>query len=377
MTVTSPPGVLVGERVRLRTMTTEDAPHIARWAADREFAENQWGRMRKQGVEAARDFIGWFAKEDSCLFAVELDDRVIGFANYRGLSRGDSTCEIGVGIGEKDLWSQGLGRDAVRALLRHLFEDLGIQRVTLHVIATNDRAIAAYRSCGFEFEGVEQRSRRAEDGSWHDMIRMAALRGRRRPSFDPRPVVLSGHHVRLEPLRMDHAAELFEAVKEPEIWTWLSAGPPASLEEMRAYVREALDLQIRGEHLPWLTRRAADGRAIGTTRYGAIDRGTRSVEIGWTMLTAEARRTPANTEAKYLQLRHAFEVLGAIRVWLKTDVLNERSRRAIERIGGKLDGIIRSERIVRDGRIRDACYYSFIDKEWPARKAHLEALLAR
>lgn len=129
--------------------------------------------------------------------------------------------------------------------------------------------------------------------------------------------------------------------------------------------------------MPWLTRRRSDGTAVGTTRYGAIDRASRSVEIGWTMLSREARRTPINTEAKYLQLRHAFDDLGAVRVWLKTDVLNERSRRAIERIGAKLDGVIRKEGIMWDGRVRDACYYSVIDGDWPDVRQRLKDLLAR
>jgi RimJ/RimL family protein N-acetyltransferase len=373
----APRPILAGERVRLRPMTVDDAPHVARWAADPEFARSQWGRMRTQGVEAAREFIGWFAKEGSRIFAIELDDRTIGFANYRGLSVGDRACEIGVGIGERDLWSHGLGRDAVRVRLRHLFDDLDLQRVSLHVIATNDRAIASYKACGFEFEGVERRSRRADDGSWQDMIRMAALRGRERPAFDPRPLVLEGRHVRLEPLRMEHAPELYEAVRDPEIWTWITGDPPTDVHAIERYIRMALDLQIGGEHMPWLTRRRSDGAALGTTRYGAIDRPNRSVEIGWTMLSPAGRRTAANTEAKYLQLRHAFEDLGAIRVWLKTHARNERSQRAIERIGARLEGTIRNERILPDGTVRDACYYSFIDREWPEKRRHLESLLAR
>lgn len=369
--------VISGQRVRLRPMTPRDAEHIARWAADPEFALAQWGRMRKRGVEAAREFIAWFEKPGSRLFAIEHEGRAIGFANYRDLNAGDRKCEIGLGIGERDLWSRGLGRDALRALLRHLFEDLDLQRVALHVMSTNDRAIASYKACGFEVEGVERLSRRADDGSFHDMVAMAAIRGRERPAFDPRPIVLEGRHVRLEPLRMEHAADLYAAVAEADIWTWLGDPPPRSVEDVQRYVRRALDMETIGDHLPWATRRLSDGRIVGTTRYGAIDRAHRSVEIGWTMLTADARRTVANTEAKYLQLRHAFEDLGAIRVWLKTDVRNERSQRAIERIGAKREGIVRNERILWNGHVRDAVYYSFVDREWPEAKRGLEALLAQ
>jgi RimJ/RimL family protein N-acetyltransferase len=178
-------------------------------------------------------------------------------------------------------------------------------------------------------------------------------------------------------MRMAHAPDLFAAVRDDDTWRYLSVAPPTAVQETERYVRAALDLQIRGEHLPWVTQRLADAKIIGTTRYGAIDRANRSVEIGWTLLSADARRTAANTEAKYLQLRHAFDDLGALRVWLKTDVINERSQRAIERLGAVLEGVIRNERILPGGRIRDAKYYSIIDRDWPQIRARLERLLAR
>jgi RimJ/RimL family protein N-acetyltransferase len=311
------------------------------------------------------------------MFVIERDGRPIGFANYRDWRPKPGSCEIGIGIGEPALWSKGLGRDALRALLRHLTDDLGAHRVTLSVLAFNDRAIASYKACGFEVEGVERDAVMTDRGTYADDVRMAFIVGRSRPSFDPRPIVLEGQHVRLEPLRMEHAPELYAAVQDPEIWAWITGTPPADVGAIVRYIRLALDLQIRGEHLPWLTRRRSDGKALGTTRYGAIDRANRSVEIGWTMLGPEGRRTAANTEAKYLQLRHAFEDLGALRVWLKTDALNVRSQRAIERIGGTLEGTIRNERIVNDGRVRDARYYSLIDREWPEKKRRLERLLLR
>lgn len=371
--------VLVGERVRLRPATDADAPHFVRWGSDPAFAWYQWGRRPGRFLDEA-SFSSWarfFPERGGQLFVIEREGRPIGFANYRDWRPKPRSCEIGIGIGEPALWSRGLGRDALRTLLRHLVDDLGAHRVELSVLAFNDRAIASYKACGFEVEGVERDGVLTDDGTYADDVRMAFIAGRARPAFDPRPVVLEGRHVRLEPLRMEHSAELYEAIREEGIWTWLSAPPPLSAADIERYVREALDLQIRGDHLPWLTRRARDGKAVGTTRYGAIDRANRSVEIGWTQLSAEARRTGINTEAKYLQLRHAFEDLGAIRVWLKTDALNERSRRAIERIGAKLDGVIRNERPLWNGRIRDACYYSFVSREWPEAKRRLEGLLAR
>jgi RimJ/RimL family protein N-acetyltransferase len=316
-----------------------------------------------------------FSERSGQLFVIEHEGRPVGFANYRDWRPKPRSAEIGIGIGESALWSHGLGRDALRALLRHLVDDLGAHRVSLSVLAYNDRAIAAYKACGFQVEGIERDAVLTDDGAYVDDVRMGFLAGRRPPPFDPRPLVLEGRSVRLEPMRMEHAAALYEALKEPDIWTWTTGRGPDDVAWMERYVRQALDLQISGEHMPWTTRRLPDGRVVGTTRYGAIDRASRSVEIGWTALGADARRTAVNTEAKYLQLRHAFEDLGAIRVWLKTNVRNERSRRAIERIGARLDGIIRNERIGMDGSIRDAAYYSIVDREWPDVRARLEALV--
>lgn len=371
--------VLVGERVRLRPARDDDASHFVRWANDAEFARFQWGRGpgRFADEEAVRAWCRIFPERDGRIFMIEHGGKPVGFANYRDWRPKPASCEIGIGIGERALWSKGLGRDALQALLRHLVDDLGAHRVTLSTLAFNDRAIASYKACGFEVEGIGRDAVRADDGSYVDDVVMAYVAGRERPAFDPRPVVLEGRHVRLEPLRMEHAPGLYEAVKDPVGWTWISGSPPESAADTERYIRQALDLQIRGEHMPWVTRRRSDGTILGTTRYGAIDRANRSVEIGWTMLGAEGRRTAANTEAKYLQLRHAFEDLGALRVWLKTDVLNERSQRAIERIGAELEGTIRNERIVTGGRVRDARYYSFIDRDWPEAKTRLERLLAR
>jgi RimJ/RimL family protein N-acetyltransferase len=392
MTAVDTEAVLVGERVRLRPARDDDAPHFIRWANEPEFAWHQWGRGpgRFADEAAVRAWLKLFTDRDGHMFVIEHvgprasgasagseQGHPVGFANYRDWRPKPRSCEIGIGIGEPALWSKGLGRDALRALLRHLTGDLGAHRVTLSVLAFNDRAIASYKACGFEVEGIERDAVMTDRGTYADDVRMAYVAGQGGPAFDPRPVILEGQHVRLEPLRMDHAAELYEAVKDPEIWRWISGTPPGDVLAIERYVRAALDLQIRGEHMPWITRRQGDGVVLGTTRYGAVDRANRSLEIGWTMLSPAGRRTAANTEAKYLQLRHAFEELGALRVWLKTDVLNERSQRAIERIGGMLEGTIRNERIVTGGRVRDARYYSFIDREWPEKKRHLEGLLAR
>ena len=378
MATTKDAVVLRGERVTLRPMTYADAPSLMRWGSDADFAWFQWGRSpgRWSDDASAREWMDRFAQRSGMLFTIEHDGRAIGQANYRDWQPKAKSAEVGIGIGEKALWSKGLGREALALLVRHLVDDLGAHRVNLHVLAYNDRAISSYKAAGFEVEGIEKDAVMTDRGFYADDVAMAYIAGRKAPAFDPRPVILSGSHVRLEPLRMEHAAELFAAV-DPDVFRFLSMAPFADVDETARYVRSALDLQIRGEHLPWLTRRLSDGKAVGTTRYGAIDRQNRSVEIGWTMVGPEARGTPANTEAKYLQLTHAFETLGAVRVWLKTDVINERSQRAIQRIGATLEGVIRNERFLPNGRLRDAKYYSITERDWPAVKERLRHRLAR
>ncbi|HEY6958427.1 MAG TPA: GNAT family protein [Candidatus Limnocylindria bacterium] len=378
MATTKDAVVLRGERVTLRPMTYADARDLMRWGNDADFAWFQWGRSpgRWPDDASAREWIDRFAQRSGVLFAIEHDGRAVGFANYRDWQPKAKSAEIGIGIGEKALWSKGLGREALGLLVKHLVDDVGAHRVNLHVLAYNDRAINSYKAAGFEVEGIERDAVMTDRGSYSDDVAMAYIAGRKPPAFDPRPVTLEGAHVRLEPLRMEHAAELFAAV-DAEVFRFLSMAPFADVDEAARYIRSALDLQIRGEHLPWLTRRLADGRAVGTTRYGAIDRQNRSLEIGWTMVGPEARRTVTNTEAKYLQLKHAFETLGAVRVWLKTDVINERSQRAIQRIGATLEGVIRNERFLPNGRLRDAKYYSITDRDWVAVKEPLLRRTAR
>lgn len=189
------------------------------------------------------------------------------------------------------------------------------------------------------------------------------------------PVTLEGRYIRLEPLSMAHVDPLWEAASDPSIWQWTTASI-TSLEDMRKYIEIALTWLSEGRALPFVTVDKASGRAIGSTRFGNIQKDHRCVELGWTWINPKWQRTPVNTEAKYLQLRHAFEVLGCIRVELKTDVFNERSQQAIRRLGAKQEGIFRNHMIIR-GRVRDSMYFSIIDTDWPETKARLEEMLAR
>ena len=190
------------------------------------------------------------------------------------------------------------------------------------------------------------------------------------------PVTLEGRYVRLEPLALDHHARLCEVALEADIFRWFPV-PVRTADDMRRFIEEALEAQRAGTALPFTTIELAGGKAIGGTRFGNIDRTHRRVEIGWTWIASAWQRTPINTEAKYLMLRHAFEQLGCIRVELKTDSLNEPSRKAILRLGAKEEGTLRNHVITASGRLRHSVYYSILDSEWPAVKAGLEEKLAR
>lgn len=203
-----------------------------------------------------------------------------------------------------------------------------------------------------------------------------------------RPVTLEGSHVRLEPLSLRHIPALVEAASvDRSTYQWTVV--PHDEASMRAYVETALALAEREEAVPFATIRRRDERVMGSTRFANFEWHTwpegnanyrpgrpDGVEIGWTWLSSEAQRTPINTEAKYLMLRHAFDVWGARVVRLKTDARNERSRTAIQRIGCEFDGIIRAHSPGADGTLRDSAYYSMLDTGWPPARAALEARLA-
>jgi N-acetyltransferase len=185
---------------------------------------------------------------------------------------------------------------------------------------------------------------------------------------------LEGARIRLEPLAEAHHAALCAVGLDPDLWRWVPK-PVHTAADMAAYIAVALAERRAGRALPFAIVDKTTGQAIGSTRYGAIEPAHRRVEIGWTWLGRSWQRTGANTEAKYLLLQHAFETLGCIRVELKTDALNERSRAAIRRIGAREEGTLRSHMITASGRIRDTVYYSILDAEWPEVKTVLESRL--
>jgi N-acetyltransferase len=188
------------------------------------------------------------------------------------------------------------------------------------------------------------------------------------------PVVLEGREVRLEPLSPGHFESLTEVGLDPELWRWIPT-PVGSPDEMRAYIESALRDQAAGTALPFATVHRASGRAVGSTRFANIERTHRRVEIGWTWIARPWQRTAVNTEAKYLMLHHAFETWGCVRVELKTDSLNKRSRAAILRLGAREEGTLRNHMITASGRLRHSVYFSILDSEWPEIKRALEQKL--
>jgi N-acetyltransferase len=190
------------------------------------------------------------------------------------------------------------------------------------------------------------------------------------------PVTLQGRHVRLEPMTIDRVDALAAVGLDPELWTWIPSAVQTP-DDMRAYVESALAERDTGRALPFVTIDQASGTVVGSSRFAAIDTANRRVEIGWTWIAKPWQRSYVNTEAKLLMLRHAFEHWGCLRVELKTDRLNARSRAAIARIGATEEGIFRQHMITASGRLRDTVYFSILDGEWPAVRARLEARLSQ
>ena len=191
------------------------------------------------------------------------------------------------------------------------------------------------------------------------------------------PVVLTGRHVRLEPMTEAHIAALAEIGAGQPFWQFMLYGDIETEEDMARWVEEILSRARNGTDLPFVAVHLASGQVAGATRYLNIMPRDRGLEIGGTWYGPEFQRTVVNTECKLLLLQHAFEELKAIRVQLKTDLRNERSQRAIERIGAVKEGVLRNHMILPDGRYRDSVFYSILDIEWPAVKSRLMQLMER
>jgi RimJ/RimL family protein N-acetyltransferase len=192
-----------------------------------------------------------------------------------------------------------------------------------------------------------------------------------------KPVVLTGRHVRLEPMTEAHIPGLAEIGVGQPFWHFMVYGTMSTPDDMRNWVLDILARSEHGTDLPFVAIHLASERVAGATRYLNIVPRDRGLEIGGTWYGPEFQRTAVNTECKYLLLRHAFETLGCIRVQLKTDLRNERSQRAIERIGAVKEGVLRNHMILPDGYYRHSVFYSILDTEWPGVRESLEEMLNR
>ena len=193
-------------------------------------------------------------------------------------------------------------------------------------------------------------------------------------ALDLGEIVLEGSVVRLEPLASSHVPALCEVALDPELWRWTLARV-RTRDDMARYVEKALAARDAGIGYPFATIDRRSGRVVGSTRYQPIEREHRRLEIGYTFIGRPWQRTAVNTSAKYLMMKHAFEVLGMHRVEFKTDVLNATSRRALLGIGAIEEAVLREHSITQDGRIRDTIYYSVLEQEWPAVRTMLEGRL--
>jgi len=195
--------------------------------------------------------------------------------------------------------------------------------------------------------------------------------------FEIKPVTLTGEHVRLEPMTLEHVEALAEIGVGHDFWDFMVYGKMENTEDMRGWVTDILSRAAKGTDLPFVAVHLASGRVAGATRYLNIMPNDRGLEVGGTWYGIDFQRTVVNTECKYLLFKHAFETLGAIRLQLKTDSRNERSQRAIERIGAVKEGVLRNHMILPDGIIRHSVYYSILDTEWEGVKKRLEERLGK
>ena len=195
--------------------------------------------------------------------------------------------------------------------------------------------------------------------------------------MEVKPIILQGKYVRLEPMTEAHAPALAEIGVGQPFWDFMVYGRMETADDMREWVNDILARAEKGTDVPFVAIHIDSGRVAGASRYMNIMPNDRGLEIGGTWYGPEFQRTMVNTECKYLLLQHAFEKLSCIRVQLKTDLRNERSQKAIERIGAVKEGVLRNHMILPDGYYRHSVYYSILDTEWPSVKKRLQEMMNR
>ena len=358
----------------LREARTEDAPALA--AAEAETARTPGFLVSRPDELQTAAFAAKITHlaVHGCYLVAERDGRAVGHAlldpSPMGARQHVFQLTIVVHPGHT---GQGIGRQLMQVLLDWAEADARVGKIELRVRAGNRRAIRLYKHFGFREEGRFRMQNRLPDGSYLDDITMGWFPNRNRRW---EPVALEGRYVHLEPLSFDHLDGLCAAGLDASLWEWIP-NPVRNRDDMRDYIENALDEQWRGVSLPFATALQEGGRVAGCTRFGNMNLEHKRVEIGWTWVGVPWQRTEVNTEAKYLMLKYAFETLGCLRVELKTDALNTRSRQAILRLGAKQEGILRSHILTASGRMRDTVYFSILADEWPAVRAALKAKLNR
>lgn len=194
--------------------------------------------------------------------------------------------------------------------------------------------------------------------------------------MDFNTIDLIGERAHLMPLIREHTESLFQAGLNPDIWRF-SSRKIETREDMEKLVEEALENKEKGLEVPFIIYDRWTNKVVGSTRYLNISIHHRNLEIGWTWLSPEVWRTRINTESKYMLLNHGFESLNTLRIQFKADIRNVRSNQAIERLGAFREGVLRRDRILNDGHVRDACIYSIIKEEWPTIRERLRGFLTK
>ena len=194
--------------------------------------------------------------------------------------------------------------------------------------------------------------------------------------FSPKPLILSTNKVILRPLSLEHLEAFYQAGAFPDIWRWSLPDKCTSREVTKAWLQYSEKMMEQGEHIAFAIFDKASDELVGSTRFCSIKPEDRNIEIGFTFITPKYQQSYINTHAKYCLLKHAFEDLNAIRVEFKTHEKNEKSRKAIGRLGAKFEGILRNQRILSDGTFRNTAIFSIIDNEWQNVKVALEGKMA-
>jgi N-acetyltransferase len=349
----------------IRRATERDAAEVIALWTQAYVTEGQGGRDEPYSEAEFRETT---ARGE--MFVAERDGEVVGTATLlpptdpdRAVAREGETELIRLAV-TPDARRSGIG-DALVERCEQLARAREYEAIALWSRPYQEAGHRLYEARGYE--RVPERDSVDETGHERLVFRLAI-----RPSLTAR---LEGSIVTLEPLREEHAEELWEAAQAPETWAWLAHLNVR--ERFDLWLELTLEAAANGSEGPFTTRDAKSGKAIGSSRYLAARPADRVLEIGWTWLHPSAWRTGANVEAKLLMMRRAFETLGCVRVEFKTDARNERSRAALAALPAQFEGVLRNHMIVPDVGLRDSAYFSVIDSEWPEVRANLERRLQR